>query len=88
MRLKKNHDLGLDEAKKRIDDIAVQLQKRFSVSADWDGDDLLFSGSGINGHIAVDEQSVLVDLKLGLSLMFLEGQIRSGIESAMDEHLD
>ena len=88
MRLKKRHDLGLDEAKKRIDGVADKLHERFSVTADWDGDDLRVSGNGINGHIAVDEHTVLVELRLGLALMFLEGQIRSGIENAMDEHLN
>ncbi len=88
MRLKKHHDLGLDEAKKRIDGVAAKLHERFSVRADWRGDDLHVAGNGINGHIAVDEHTVLVELRLGLALMFLEAQIRSGIENAMDEHLN
>ncbi len=88
MRIKRDHSLGKDEARRRVDEIAASLSEKYSLRADWQGDDLKFTGSGVNGCIAVDEECVNVDVKLGFALMMLEGTIRSSIESAMDEHLE
>jgi putative polyhydroxyalkanoate system protein len=44
-------------------------------------------GSGINGSIAVREQSVDVEVKLGFALSMMSSTIRTSIESALEEHL-
>jgi len=44
-------------------------------------------GAGVNGHLAVAEESIELVVKLGLALKLMEGPIRSAIESTIDEHL-
>lgn len=87
MRIRKEHALGLEEARRRVDALAGDLQAKYSLRSAWDGDHLNVNGSGVNGHIAVHDQAVEVDVKLGFSLMMLEGAIRSSIEDAMNKHL-
>ena len=87
LNIKKNHDLGRAEARKRVDAIADSLSSKYGLSSSWEGDALKFSGSGVNGRIDVSDQSIDVDVTLGFALMMLEGAIRTSIEEAMDTHL-
>jgi putative polyhydroxyalkanoate system protein len=85
--IRRRHTLGIQEAKTRVDRVAAQLGDKFGLRAAWDGDDLKFRGSGVDGQIRVAEDEVEAQLRLGLSLKLLEGNIRSAIDAAMDEHL-
>lgn len=87
VKIKRNHSLGIAEARNRVDSIAESLGSKYQLSTTWDGDCLTFDGSGVNGRIDVTDQSVDVDVKLGFALMMLEGTIRTSIEDAMDKHL-
>ena len=87
MKITRSHDLGLDEVRQRVTALADSLCSQYSLQSSWRGDELEISGSGVSGKIAVAEQSVDVDVKLGFALKMLESTIRSSIESAMDKHL-
>lgn len=79
--------MGKDEARRRVDDIAGTLGNQYNLSSNWNGDCLAFKGSGVDGQIAVTDESIDVDVKLGFALMMLEGTIKTSIEDAMDKHL-
>jgi putative polyhydroxyalkanoate system protein len=87
MNIRRQHMLGTQEARTRIDRVAKKLSKKFDLRTAWDGDDLKFSGSRVNGLIRVAENDVEAQVRLGLSLKLLEGTIRSAIEEAMIGHL-
>ena len=87
MNIKRNHTLGLDEARKRVGDIADSLASKYGLSSSWDGDNLKITGSGVDGKIAVAASTIDVDLKLGFALKMLESTVRTSIEGAMDKHL-
>lgn len=87
MRIRRDHNLGIDAAKKRVDEVALDLQQRFSLRSEWRGDRLHFKGSGINGDVAVSDNSIEFNVKLGFALMMMEEPIRSAISSALDDHL-
>ena len=87
MRIRRSHELGLEEARNRVDRIAEQLKEEYSLTSTWNGDCVVVSGNGVNGRIVVAPQFVEADIKLGFTLLLLEGQIRSGIENGMVKHL-
>jgi putative polyhydroxyalkanoate system protein len=87
MKIKRDHSLGLNEARKRVESIAESLGNKYGLSSNWEGNALKITGSGVNGRIDVADQSVNVDVKLGFALMMLESTIRTSIEEAMDKHL-
>lgn len=87
MRIRRNHQLGIDEAKSRANRIAGHLERQYSLTSRWQGDYLMVRGNGVNGHLAVAEESIELVVKLGLALKLMEGPIRSAIESTIDEHL-
>jgi len=87
MRLERNHDLGIEEAKQRVDRIRSGIETQYGLSGRWNGDTLIFIGANVKGHIIVYEQRVLVEVRLGFAMMLLDGPIKSHISAAMDEHL-
>jgi len=87
MRIRREHGLGKDEARERVASVADELCDTYGLSASWDGDDLKIVGSGIKGCIAVAEQSVDVDLRLGFALSMMSSVIRTSIEDALDKYL-
>jgi putative polyhydroxyalkanoate system protein len=87
MRIQREHGLGKDEARRRVSGIADELCSKYGLNATWIGDELKIDGSGINGCITVAEQSVDVDVKLGLALSMMSSVIRTSIEDALDKHL-
>ncbi len=87
MRIRREHNLGRDEARSRVEAIAGSIEDKYGLRSSWSGDDLKFSGSGVDGCIRVQEDCLDVDVKLGFALMMLEPTIRASIEDAMDKHL-
>lgn len=85
MKISRDHNLGLDEARSRVTRVAGKLQKKFSLSSEWSEDNLVFKGSGVTGQIAVADSKIDLDVSLGLTLMMLEGSIKSAINEALDE---
>ena len=87
MYVRRQHDLGLDEARIRVQAVAESLQRQYSLSSDWQGNRLQFHGSGVNGYIEIDHHCIEVRVQLGLALKMMERVIRTEIERALDGHL-
>ena len=85
MVIRRNHNLGLDEAKNRASEIAEHLGQQFSLTSSWVGDRLMVRGNGVDGHLAVAEESIELVVRLGFALKLMEGPIRRAIESTLDE---
>jgi putative polyhydroxyalkanoate system protein len=87
IRIHREHHLGKDEARKRVADVADELCNQYGLSSSWAGDDLKFTGTGVNGCIVVSEQRVDVEVKLGFALSMMSRTIRNSIEGALTSHL-
>jgi putative polyhydroxyalkanoate system protein len=87
MRIRRSHNLGLQEARKRADRIAADLREEFSVRSRWVGDAMHVEGRGVSGELHVDDHMIELVVKLGFALKLMEGPIRSAIERMMDEEL-
>jgi len=87
MNIRRSHQLGVEEARSRATEIAEHLDRQFSLTSRWQGDRLLVSGNGVNGHLIVAEECIELEVRLGFALKLMEGPIRSAIESTIDEHL-
>ena len=87
IRIVRDHSLGLAEAKLRVDRIRVDVETKFGLSSSWEDNKLTFSGSGVQGKIDVNEDGLVVDVRLGFAMIMLEPAIKSHISSAIDEHL-
>ena len=87
MKIRREHSLGSEEARRRVDKIAADMGSRLNLSSEWHGDALQVTGSGVDGTIAVSEDAIEIQIKLSFALKFMEDSILSAIESTIDKHL-
>ena len=88
MKIVREHSLGVDEAKGRVDKIAEELGGKLNLSYRWQGDHLEVSGTGVSGRIVVEETRVEVHVRTGLAMMMFRESIRTAIEGSIDHYID
>lgn len=86
--INRDHTLGVDEAKRRVDKLADKLGGRLKLTACWEGNRLQVVGQGVSGHIDVDDVSVRIQVSMGFTMMMFRESIRSAIEGSIDEYID
>ena len=87
MRIHRTHNLGIEEAKRRVDLVAEEVGPRWNLRSWWDGNRMQVQGTGISALIAVAADSVEVQVKTGLAMMMFREVIRREIEGSIDDHI-
>lgn len=82
-----SHSLSADAARQAIEEVAAKLSDRFGLQSNWVGDALNFSGSGVDGAIALQQGQVHVTAKLGFLLSAMKGMVESEIQRVLKEKL-
>ncbi len=85
--IEREHQLGLDKAKRAVDDVAKAMAEKFAMTAKWDKNTLRFERSGIKGAIDVSKDAVKVAAELGFMLGFLKTRIEQEVSSHLDKVL-
>jgi putative polyhydroxyalkanoate system protein len=81
------HHLGLEAARAEVERIAARVRDEYGAEYHWDGDVLHFKRSGISGRLAVEHDSMDLNIKLGLVLSAMKGQIEDRITRKIDDAL-
>ena len=79
------HRLPRDEAKAVVERLATDLEQRFHVEWNWDGDDVHFRRPGVSGNLHVGESEISLDVRLGLLLTPLKPVIEREIRAQLDK---
>jgi len=87
IRIKRRHDMPRDEVKRHVDRLADDLKERLQAECRWQGDSLCFTRSGASGQIDVTDDSVTVDVKLGLLLAPFKDSVETAVREYLDENL-
>ncbi len=87
IRIRRPHQLSLDQARSAIEKVADRIAQRFEIGYAWRGNRLLFERPGVEGSIAVGEREVTVEAELSFWLFALRGTIEREIERHLDEAL-
>lgn len=87
IRIKRKHNLGRDEVRKRIDKITGRLQDKLEATISWKGNTLNFKRSGVSGSLDVGENYLDCEIKLGMLLTPLKGKIESALNEEIDKAL-
>ena len=87
MRIRREHDLGTEEARSRIEKVSARLERQFGLTSEWRGDQLHFRGAGAKGKVSITDDSVEFDVALGFALKMMEPTIRAAVNAALDEHI-
>jgi len=87
--LQREHSLDRKTLRKRAEKLARQLQSEFGGDYRWEGDTVHYSYSGgIDARLALQEDDILVDVKLGILMIMVKKALQREIERYLDEHLD
>ena len=87
MRIHRNHNLGIEEAKRRVDLVAEEVGPKWNLRSWWVGDRMQVQGTGVTALLAVAADSVEVRVKTGLAMMMFREAIRREIEGSIDHHI-
>ena len=88
LKIRREHTLGVEEAKRRVDKVAEELGGKLNLTSRWEGDHLRVTGRGVSGRIVVEADSVEVHVKVGLPMLMLREPIRVAIEDSIDHYID
>lgn len=88
MHIRREHHFSHDEVREKVDELAADLKGRFGLRSHWEGDRLVFDGSGARGNVVLGEDFVELDVKLGLALKLMEPTLRNIIEQSLDDHIE
>jgi putative polyhydroxyalkanoate system protein len=87
IRIKQAHQLGKDDARRRVDDIAEDLKQKLHVVYQWQGDKLVFKRTGAQGAIELGDDFVEVKVKLGMLVAPMKDKIEAQIKERLQTYL-
>lgn len=85
--VERKHTLGRDAARAKAQALVDRLSREYDLKASWDGDRVDVARSGANGSVHIGQDSIRVDLKLGMMMSMMSGTIKREIERALDKAL-
>ncbi|MBV6753097.1 MULTISPECIES: polyhydroxyalkanoic acid system family protein [Pseudomonas] len=81
------HGLGKAGAREKADQLAQKLAGQYGLEPQWSGDTLNLKRSGVKGAVHVSEETIRVEVELGLLMSAMSGTIKAEIEKALDKAL-
>jgi putative polyhydroxyalkanoate system protein len=82
--IKRRHKLGHAKAKAAAEKIARDLNERFDLDYEWEGDHIAFERPGLSGSLHVGKTNVSLDVELSFLLAALKGPIEREIHKRLD----
>lgn len=84
----KNHNLDVDTAKERLNQLAVELKSKYGIKSSWSGNVATLSGTGLKkGVVELGDTTVKVEITLGMLARAMKGKIEEQIQLAIDKAL-
>lgn len=85
--IERAHDLGLENARARVEKLAQSLGDELQVDCEWEGDTLVFKRFGASGTIGVSAAAIEVNVDLGMPLLLMQGLVEQRINEQLDAAL-
>jgi putative polyhydroxyalkanoate system protein len=82
--IKRRHKLDAKHARSAAQKIAKDLNKRYGLICQWDGDEVTFDGVGVSGNMQVGKSQIKLDVQLSFLLAPLKGPIEREINKQLD----
>ena len=75
--VERTHTLGLEVARVKARDVVAKLESQYGLKPQWSGDKVAFKRSGVDGVLEISENTVKVDVKLGMLMSAMSGMIKT-----------
>jgi putative polyhydroxyalkanoate system protein len=86
--IKRRHKLDPKHAKAAAQKVAKDLNKRYGLICQWNGDEATFDGVGVSGTMVVGKSQIELDVQLSLLLAALKGPIERAINKELEAVLN
>ena len=83
---KRDHALGMEEARVAAERIATELERDFGMTCEWDGNVLRFGRVGVSGELVVEPEHVELHAKLGFLLATFKPRIEEQLHRNFDAY--
>jgi putative polyhydroxyalkanoate system protein len=90
--IRRNHNLGLETAKKKAEILANGMKDKLGIEWRWDGDNIKFDAKsgmakGANGTVTCAAESIRVEIDLPFLLRPMKGTVESKVNDKLDQAL-
>jgi putative polyhydroxyalkanoate system protein len=82
--IRRRHSLGHKKAKAAAQKIARDLDQRFDLAHEWNGDEVSFERPGLSGSMHVGKNEIRLEVELSFLLLPLKGPIEQAIHKQLD----
>lgn len=82
--IERAHAMPIKKAREAADRFAAELDEKFDLESDWEGDTLHFRRSGVDGSLALEKGRVVIHMRLGLLLSAFKGSFEEHIHANLD----
>jgi putative polyhydroxyalkanoate system protein len=86
LRITKRHHLSHKKAKDAAEQVARDLNKRFGLHHEWDGDCVNFKRAGLAGRLHVLKDQVRLDCELGLVMSMFKSALEEAVHDQFDKY--
>ena len=83
----RKHTLSHKKARAAAEKIAKDLNKRFDLDYEWNGERIEFERTGVSGHMSVSKDRIALEVSLGWLLTPLMPVIEREIKAQLDKLL-
>jgi putative polyhydroxyalkanoate system protein len=86
--IQRDHALDSRTLRRRAESLAKQLQSEYGGNYRWEGNTVHYNYSGgIDARLTLQDDDILVDVKLGVLMLLLKNRLQQEIERYLDKHL-
>ena len=88
----RTHNLTIEDARKRAEELAQSLEQKLWLKWSWQGDRLVFSApsgpaKGTQGSVEVGKSEVAVKIDLPFMLLMVKGKVEAKVAEKLDKIL-
>lgn len=86
IRISKRHQLSHRKAREAAEHVAKDLNKRFGLAYEWNGDCVDFKRTGLAGKLHVLKDQVRLDCELGFVMSMFKPALEAAVHSEFDKY--
>jgi len=81
----REHSMTVAQAKKAATKVAQEIREAFDVEYEWEGNNLNFRRSGVDGVISLSKGRVRVQAKLSWLLSAIRGKVETEVQRYLEK---
>jgi putative polyhydroxyalkanoate system protein len=83
----RTYTMSKDEVRVAAAELARELKSQYGLSSRWSGDSATFRGSGVDGHLSIENDIISLKIKLGFLAAAFERPLRKAVNDYLDQYV-